>query len=815
MRKVCCWVKCGIVIAIPVVLIAFLAAGWLFYRSMPDYTGHVRMPGLSAVVRIYHDDKGVPHIFAANMNDAARALGYLHASERLFQMEMQRRAGRGELSAVIGPDMLGVDRFVRTLGLYQLAEDSYRSMSPEAQKFFSAYADGVNVWLKTHRQALPPEFIVMGIKPEIWKPADSIVWGKLMALQLSHNYKLEVLRAKLAAKLTPKEMEDLFPPPPKDAPITLNPKMTATGAVAPAIEGGDLAGAAIVSAQNDAVANALDKLGRITGLDQAASNEWVIAGTKTKTGKPILANDPHLGLEAPVLWYLVHIVTPGLALRGATVPGLPIVLLGQNDQIAWGFTTTGSDVEDLFVETVDPKNPDRYLTPEGPEPFKTRTEIIHVKSAPDETITVRSTRHGPLLSDIDPELAALAGKGKVMALAFTALDTHDTTSEALMRLDRAKDWSQFQDALKLYQAPPQNIVYADRAGNIGFIVPGLAPIRKKGEGLLPSDGASGDYDWAGYVPFDAMPKLYNPPAGYIFNANNAVVGDDFKYFLGKDWEEPYRARRLQELFDQTSSYDLDTSAAMQADHISLAARQLLPFILRQQPKDKRLTDAITMLRGWDGMMDQSRPEPLVFEAWLFEMHKWLAAKTGDAMEEEGPFDAMALAEILSHDPAWCRAAPHSAPDCNSVIQDALRAALAFLSDRHGSDMRGWRWGSEHQARLDHKFYSHIPLLRLIADLHAASSGDFYTLDRGGGSADDAAHPFARTHGGGYRAIYDLDDPKRSRFMIASGESGHIFSPHYRDLFALWNKVDYIPLSGTPADLRKRGAEEMDLVPSGK
>lgn len=776
-------------IALSIGAIGAGGAAYIFYRAQPDYAGREKLAGLSEPVQVYRDKYGVPHIFADNMNDAARALGYVHAGERMFQMEMQRRAGQGRLSEIVGADMLDIDKFTRTLGLYRLAQSSFAAMSPEAQSYFQAYAEGVNMWLDTHKSKLPPEFMLLHDRPEKWQPADSVVWGKLMGLQLSHNYPLEMLRAELAGKVPPEKMQWLFPMPPAGTPVTTQP-----GAVDETQHAGDNAGA---------------NLAALLGLDHAASNEWVIGGARTASGKPILANDPHLGLEAPILWYLARIVTNEGSVKGATVPGLPVVLLGQNDRLAWGFTTTGSDVQDLFVETVDPANPHNYLTPGGSEAFVAHDEIIHVKHAPDVVLKVRATRHGPVLSDINARMAGLAGTGKVMALAFTGLGDKDRTSEALMRINRARNAAGLLDALKLYQTPPQNIVYADRDGAFGYINPGLVPVRKKGDGLMPVDGASGEYDWVGAVPFEHMPQIANPGIGYVFNANNAIVGPDSVDYFGQDWEEDYRARRLQQFFDLVDKFTLAKSAEMQADHLSLAAKDLLPLLLSLTPKDDRAQQALDLLRDWDGVMDKDRPEPAIFEAWLYVFHKhMLVDKIGLDMHEKGPFAAMTLTELVKdHAADWCGDA-----DCHGLVGRSLDEALAMMAQRQGPDIAQWRWGRENIAMLRHKFYSHIPLLKKLSDLSVPSSGDFYTLDRGGGFDNDAAHPFARTHGGGFRGIYDLGKPDDSLFMITTGESGHIFSRHYGDLVPLWNAVQAITLSGSPNELKQRGADELVLEP---
>ncbi len=783
------WGAIRLVVALAAV--AAIAGAYLFWRAMPTYSGSERLPGLSAEVHVWRDGYGVPHIFAASMDDAARVLGYLHASERLFQMELNRRVGQGRLAEVFGADRLGVDRFTRTLGFYREAESSFAALSPWAQKRLEAYSDGVNAFLASHKNALPPEFLIVGDVPEPWRPADSLVWGKLMALQLSGNYRIEALRAHLLEKLGPEQAKWMFPGVKPGDPMTTLPALNASHASAESIE---------------------DEIGALTGIGRGASNEWVVSGSRTITGKPILANDPHLGIEAPILWYLARIVTPEGWVKGATAPGTPFVLLGQNDHIAWGFTTANTDVQDLFLETVDPTDPSKYLAPDGPKPFETREETIRVKDAPDVKLTIRTTRHGPVLSDVSKDLGGLAGPGKAIALAFTGLGDHDTTGEAVMRLDVARSWSDFLDAMRIYQTPTQNIVYADVSGDIGFFSPGLMPLRKSGDGLASVDGASGAFDWIGVVPFEELPLLHNPEIGFAFNANNANVPDDHQPTFGEDWEENFRARRIQQFFDAIDKHSLATSAAMQADHLSLAARELQPFIAMIAPTDERARQAQAMLASWNAVMDEDRPEPLIFTAFLGALHRILIEeKTGLKMEAEGPFAAKTLVSLMRDHPSWCDAPDRPDPDCRKALSRALDEGLALIVKRDGADMSQWRWGAEHVALLRHKVYSHVPLLDRISDLSVPSSGSFYTLDRGGGW-ETADAPFARIQGAGFRGLYDLADPEKSRFMITTGESGHIFSPHYRDLVSLWNSVKSITLTGSEDDLRKAGATELLLTP---
>ena len=777
-----------------VVLVLFAVGGgaYLFYRAMPAYSGRVALPGLKAEARVWRDGYGAPHIFAASLDDAARALGYLHASERLYQMEIQRRVGQGRIAEIAGPDLVNVDKFIRTLDLYRLSESSFAALSPWAQARLQAYADGVNAFIETHRNALPPEFLILGDDPEPWKPADSLVWGKLMSLQLSGNYGMEALRARLAQKLPPDQATWLFPAPPADWPVTTEP---------------------VANPSHAALDNPIDLLGSLLPERHGASNEWVVSGARTVTGKPILANDPHLELGAPILWYLARIVTPEGSVKGATVAGTPIVLLGQNDHIAWGVTSADTAVQDLFVETIDPGNAERYLTPDGPQPFATRDETIHVKGAADVAWSVRTTRHGPVISDVDADLAALAGQGKAIALAFTGLGGQDTTAEGFMKVNAAANWDDFLAALRLYQTPTQNLVYADVAGDIGFISPGLVPLRKSGDGLTPADGASGDKDWTGTIPFEQWPQLHNPAVGFAFNANNALVRPNRQPPIGQNWEEAFRARRIQQLLDATDKHSLETSAAMQADNVSLAARELLPFLKRVTPSDERARQALALLAAWDGVMDKDRPEPLIFDAFLRALHKiMLVDKTGLSMSAKGPFAATTLIALLRDHPSWCDAPNQPDPDCRATLTHAFDDGLALLVARDGADMSRWTWGAEHVALLQHKVYSHIPLLDRVSDLSMPSSGDFYTLDRGGGFEVPADKPFARTHGAGFRGLYDLADPDKSRFMITTGESGHIFSPHYRDLAPLWINGKSITLAGSEDDLKRAGAQELVFAP---
>ncbi|HEC90818.1 MAG TPA: penicillin acylase family protein, partial [Alphaproteobacteria bacterium] len=562
--RIILWSVGGFVVIVGGLL--WLGFSWIS-TSLPQTTGKIVLNGLNGPVEIVRDRRGVPHISANDQFDAAFALGFVHAQDRLWQMESMRHIGAGRLAEIVGPKGLRIDRFMRTLGIYRLAEAQYATLSLPVRQTLDAYARGVNAWITSHKGALPIEFLFIRHHPEPWKPADSLVWAKIMGLKLSGNFSDELLRARMAEILNSEQISQLWP---------------------------------------EASAN-----GR-------ASDAWAVAGKRTRSAKPLLANDPHLGFSAPVIWYLADIKAPGFSAAGATVPGLPFVILGHNENIAWGVTSTQSDLQDIFIERQDPNNPNRYLTPEGSEPFKTRREVIKIKGGGEEILNVRESRHGPIISGI----SGLGLGDRVLALAATFLRPGDKTPEALFKLNRAGNWAEFIDAMKDFQAPQENFVYADKAGNIGFIAPGRVPIRKSGHGRVPRPGWTGEADWTGYVPFDALPRVFNPPSGRIITANNRIIPPGYPYFITDDWAPGYRARRIKSLLD-AGPQSLASSASIQNDIVSLMVRELKPLMLKgisgAKAGESGREKVLDRLRAWDGKMDRNLAEPLIFTAWVREL----------------------------------------------------------------------------------------------------------------------------------------------------------------------------------------------------
>ncbi len=757
-------------IVLSLLLLAVIGASgaYLWLRSsLPITNGVLALPGLGSAVTVTRDAHGIPTIAAQNDRDAAFALGFVHAQDRLFQMDLMRRYGAGRLAEWFGPRALASDRAMRTLGLYRSAAEQYPLLSPALRGVYDGYAAGVNAFLAT-RRALPPEYAVLGVRPEAWTPINSLVWGKIMDLRLTTNYRLEMLRQLLSQRLGPAELGVLFPAYPSDAPIVL----------------GDIGGV-------------------LDGLppQAPASNEWVVNGQHSASGKPILANDTHLDFSAPGVWYLARIETPGDTLSGVTSAGWPMVVIGHNRRIAWGFSTTGGDVEDVFVEKVDPADPSRYLTEAGSVPFVTRQEKILVRGGDPVTITVRATRHGPVISD--------AGASKpVLALSATWLQGEDRTPQALWDMTHARDWDAFHAALRPAVAPEQDIVYADIAGNIGFLAPARIPIRAKGDGAMPVPGWTGEYEWTGFVPFEALPLGFNPPSGRFYAANNKIVPDSYPYLITRDWELPYRAERIGELLDAVPVQSPDGSAAMQGDTLSEAALHLLPLMLGATPSSPNRAEAIRLLATWDGRMTRDRIEPLLFIAWLREFNRQIfAEKLGPDFNAYWGLHPDVIENILRAHAEWCkRSDTPEAETCPRQLGAALDRALAELSQRYGADMKDWRWGVAHPASFSHPVWSRLPVIGAWLGLAIPDDGSFDTIDNATMAVGNETQPFTAVHGPTLRMIVDMAAPDAARFMVTPGQSGNPLSPHYGDLMAPWRDVTYLRFS---ADA---GGGKLSLVP---
>ena len=618
-----------------------------------------------------------------------------------------------------------------------------------------------------------------------------------MALSLDGNWRSELMRLRLLKKLGEDGVNFLIEPrgDSRDATLPI---------VKAALDGIDL----------DRLFRATDS---VATRKREASNEWVLSGAHTVSGKPLLANDPHLGLSFPGTWYLARLVGPGFDIRGASPPGVPTIALGHNGRIGWGFTTTNLDSQDLFVERVDPTDPNRYITPDGARPFRTYDETIKVAWGEPVQIRARETRHGVIISDFVTRATDLTPQGHVLALQATALDSADTTIEGLIRLGMAQNWDEFLAATRKVVTPMQNVVYADTTGNIGLVAPARVPIRRSGDGSMPKPGWTSDFDWAGNIPFDELPRVYNPVNGIIVNANGRLVPDGYRHFISRDWAAPYRQRRAGELLHEVDRHPVYGMIAIQADNLAADAGELLPLLMAGKPRNPRATKAYELLGPWTRFMLANRPEPLIYEAWLMEVQRGLlAGRFGPELYRDVPsIDVELIARILRTRRQWCDdPTTPAAESCDDVIAAALDRALDGVATRQGTQIENWQWGREHQMSYRHPLFDRVPLLRELASVRYPGDGGTHTLNRAQ-AAHAGPRPFEAVHGATYRGIYDFNDLDNSRFALPLGQSGHILSPYARNFVDRWRKLGYVEIAGTRSGLAHTAIGTLVLSPTAR
>ena len=787
--------RLGTVLLYVLLTVLLLAvAAWIYLRqSLPQLDGSIKVSGASAPIEIVRDAEGVPHVFAASERDAAFGLGFAHAQDRLWQLEFQRRVVQGRLAEILGERAYDTDRLMRTLGMARMAERIVARLDAETLQTLEAYAAGVNAFLAT-KPVLPVEFQVFRIHPQAWKPADSVGWLLVMAWDLSSNWRSELGRLRYIAKLGPERAAEFVPPYPGDIAAPL-PDLKA------------------LYASLDGEAAAL--LAAFPAPDQAiGSNNWVVSGARSNTGKPLLANDPHLGLQAPALWYLAHLSSPDGNVVGGTLPGLPFIVLGRNDHVAWSMTTTNSDTQDLFVERIAPGDEASYLTPGGRAKFEVREEVIRVGSE-ERRIKVRSTRHGPVLSDALKPLGEAAPKGHVFALSWAALVEDNASARAGFRLNRARNSDEIVEAMRDFHAPHQNLVYADRDGRIGFVAPSKVPVRRddnEAMGRVPVPGWLAKYDWQGFLPYEELPAARDPADGQIVTANHKITPPGYRPFLSVDWFPPYRADRIHELLAAQPKHSLETFAAMQGDVQSQLARQLLPVAMAAKPTTDAGKRAQALLNGWDQRMTVESAAPLVFSAWYRELTRLVYADDlGSLFQESWELRAPFMLSVLkAGGERWCDDTRTPAVEtCASLTAAAFDQAAVDLSMRFGAE-GGWRWGAAHVAGSDHRPFGFFPVISRLFNVAPQTPGDGFTVNVGHFTIRDEARPFANRHAASLRAIYDLADLERSLFMQSTGQSGNVLSPWYGNLADRWARVEYITIATRRDSIR--AAHRLALAP---
>lgn len=814
--------------------LAGLALAWtLISGSLPDYDRDFDLaPGAwpTADVRIVRDAGAVPHIGGATDGDVFFGLGFAHATDRLWQMELSRRAAQGRLAEMFGAAALPFDRRMRSLDLHRLARAAIKHQTPDMQTALAAYAAGVNARIQAVQdEALgrgAPEFFMFGSALTPWTPADSLSIGKLMAMRLSDQAEAEVRRAALALKLPAARLRDILPDPPSPALIE------ATDFAALDIPGVDVAGVAPTRDQATAWLSALMARGPaptvgpedarsavMPGLfppvDHAgASNAWALAPARAAAGAPILANDPHMAFSAPTMWYLAHLEFPRpdgpFGVIGATIPGVPVHMMGRNPDFAWGLTAAYIDDADLYIEKIDPADPSRYLTPDGSQPFATRREVIALPDGKSEEIEIRATRHGPVLSPDHFGVGAVTPAGHVAALSWTALWEDDTSFSAALALMMARSLDDGAAAARLATAPGMNVTMAD-ANDVGMVVAGRVPLRRgdsPSQGRLPTPGWIAAGDWQGWIPPEENPRVLRPASGAVANTNNRTTDAPFPRHITHRWGDAYRIVRLDRQLSGREFHTRDSAQALQSDAVSEMARAVLPLIARDlwwaggpapsDPSAARREKALDMLGDWNGEMSAHAPEPLIFAEWMRRLTLRLAEdELGPLISYvEGPQPVFVERVFRGIDGAgvWCDVnKTPKVETCGDIAALALDDALARLSETYGAAPEGWRWGEAHRGIHRNEVLTRNAVARVVSDIEHQMSGGDYTLLRAQ-SRGKGDTPHAAIHGAGFRMVVDFADPDASMFITATGQSGHPLSRHYDDMSELWQRGDLVRMS---------------------
>jgi penicillin amidase len=775
------WIRPLIAATAGGLVVAGLVIGGVYWHwtrgPLPQVDGEATLRGLSATVTVRRDALGVPHLRGASILDVVRAQGYVTAQDRLWQMDLMRRRALGELSEAFGEGALRADKEIRTLGLGDAARRTLPLVPPHLREELDAYAAGVNAYIEGHRDALPFEFRLLRYGPRTWQPEDTIAIGKLLAMDLAQGWEGEAFRATVGDQLPPDVQELLFPSVFAQDRILFGRDRPSAAAPAAVLES-DLA----------------------TG-----SNNWVIAGSRTATGKPLLANDPHLGLGVPSIWTAVHVTAPGLDVAGVTLPGVPGVILGRNRDIAWGCTNVHDDGADLYVEEFDPARPDHYRVPGGWERVTIRREPIRVREGPLaqswKTVDhpVRLTRHGPLLEI----------RGRLYALRWTALEDA-VELPAFAGAGRARGWDEFKEALRLYPGPSQNFAYADREGHIGWYSAGRLPIRRGQDGARPYPGTSADGDWIGSVPFEELPHALDPPSGLLVTANNRLAGTEYAHRVTRGGVAPWRAIALYESLEARTGWTADDVARLQGERLSIPHRDLARVLVEaaaRHPGDGAWTEIADTLRGWDGRMEaDSRAAAMAFATFRALGERAIGARLGNRPFARTLSRRMAAVHrlIVDRPASWV---PASDGNWDGLLLASWRVASADVAEKLGRDRARWTWGAMNRMAVLH------PLAAAFRPLGALLSPP--EVETGGSST--TPNVLATTNSGAVEApsmrfIADMADPDNTRLVNFMGQSGHPASPHYGDQFGPWLKVESPRLPFTEAAVAREARHTLTLNP---
>ena len=801
-----------LIILISVLLILLILIGVtgvvLVRRPFPQTEGTLPLPGLHEQVEVFRDPYGVPHIYATNEHDLFMAQGFVHAQDRFWQMEFWRRSGSGTLSEILGPSALESDRFIRTVGWHRTAAQELEQYNESELGVLDAYAEGVNAYIEQRRGRLGLEFTVLGLTgvhfdPEPWTPLNSLTYAKLMAWDLGGNRSTELTRALIATRVGTKALEELIPPYQDGYPTI----------VADAVHEASLA--AIPEEPFD-----MQSFGFGEGI---GSNNWVISGDQTESGKPILANDTHLGIQMPSIWYEVGLhcdpVGPECPFNvvGFSFASIPGVIIGHNDHIAWGVTNLGPDVQDLFIEKINPENPNQYEFKGRWEDMEIIREEITVAGQDDaEVVNVRITRHGPIINDVIGGVEEEWSYGwQPLAFSWTALQP-GTTLKSMLMLNTASNWDEFRAALSYWDVPSQNFVYADVEGNIGYQAPGRIPIRASGNGAMPVPGWGGIYDWVGYIPFDSLPRAFNPAEGYIATANNAVVGTDYPYFISADWAPGYRARRIVEMIEADESITVQDIMTMQGDSVVVYAQDILPFLLQLPTTDPKQAQALDYLRDWDFNADRESIPAAIFESLrLHLIDRVFGDELGEQLLQRSRGDlAVGLSRMLpDKDIHWFDdITTPEVENRDDVLLSALEDTIDELSEVLGEDMSRWKWGDLHTATFRNQSLGSSGVGIIEAIFNRGPVAVDGTVGAVNATSYSMSDPYAVAAVPSQRQIVDLEYFERSLTMHTTGQSGHPFHRHYDDMIDPWRNIQYHTMLWTRGQVEAAAETQLTLTP---
>ncbi len=807
------------VLMVLVVLIAVLFVGcaggyWFITKSHPQINGTLRAPGLIAQVEIIRDAMGVPHIYAQHADDLFFAQGYVHAQDRLWQMEYNRRIGHATLSDVLGAAAIDYDRFLRTIGLARAARADYAALSAADRRPLEAYARGVNAFIETHRDNLPIEFTLLGYTPAPWEPVDTIVWGKVMGYQLSGQYEADLFRHTMLKQIGEVKLKELLPPYPAEGPFVVPPEAREYKSQIPSFQIPN------IGSLGNPDWNAIAKMDELLAMHDAGigSNNWVIGGAKSATGKPILANDPHLGIQMPSIWYAngLHCIVKTddcpYNVVGFSFPAAPGVVIGHNERIAWGVTTPYADVADLYVEKINPQNPNQYEYQGKWLDFEIVEEPIKVKGVVSETLKIKISRHGPIITPVLP------GVTEPLAFQWTGLRERSRLFAAVLQINRARNWDEFRAALKLWDVPSQNFVYADVEGNIGYQLPGNIPIRAKGNGMFPAEGRTGEYEWTRYIPFDELPSVFNPPTHFMASANNCIVPATYKYWLSYDCAAPFRQQRIFDLIKAKDKLTIEDVEAMHRDTYSAPEARLKTYLAALTPDGLLQARALEYVKAWDGYLTMDNVGGTITAVTLQRAVRnvfgnKLDADLAKAYFSHSDYHQRVLLTLLEQPTnAWWDDPTTKEPPAETrdvILQKSFAEAVEWLSKNYGETPAEWKWSRVHTATFAHTLGSVQPLNLLFNVGPVGAPGGEATVMRMGFRANV---PFVINTASSMRMIVDLGNLANSRYIHTTGQAGQPLHKHYSDMVLLWRDGLYVPMPFDRAKIDATREGVLVLVP---